>query len=138
MFKKSLFIILLSCCFLKADMIISPDFLPENIKQFLSTHFKAQIGLVQRDKKSFEVYLSDGTELEFDMLGNWKEIESKFTPISFDILPANIASIVQNTYANTFLIEVERKIHYYKIKLSNRIELKIDSNGTILSQEFDD
>ncbi|NDJ26991.1 hypothetical protein DMB95_02865 [Campylobacter sp. MIT 12-8780] len=94
--------------------------------------------MAQRDGNSFEVYLTDGTELEFDIMGNWKEISSKFTPINFSILPANIAAIIQNQFPNTFLLEAERKINYYKIKLSNRLELKIDANGTILSQEFDD
>nr|WP_238386879.1 PepSY-like domain-containing protein [Campylobacter sp. MIT 19-121] len=126
------------CLLAKADLIISPDSLPENTKQFLSTNFKAQVGMAQRDGNSFEVYLTDGTELEFDIMGNWKEISSKFTPINFSILPANIAAIIQNQFPNTFLLEAERKINYYKIKLSNRLELKIDANGTILSQEFDD
>ncbi|WP_260604814.1 MULTISPECIES: PepSY-like domain-containing protein [unclassified Campylobacter] len=138
MFKKFVLAFFFLCLLAKADLIISPDSLPENTKQFLSTNFKAQVGMAQRDGNSFEVYLTDGTELEFDIMGNWKEISSKFTPINFSILPANIAAIIQNQFPNTFLLEAERKINYYKIKLSNRLELKIDANGTILSQEFDD
>ena len=122
---------------LYADVIISPNTLPENIKAFIATHFKAQIGLVQMDK-SYEIYLTDGTELEFDIMGNWKEIESKISPISFLILPTNIASIIQSQYPKALLMEVERKINYYKVKLSNRMKIKIDPNGLILSQEFDD
>lgn len=136
--RKTLFVLAFATLALHADMIISPNALPENIKQFISTHFKAQIGLVEADMKSYEIYLTDGTELEFDIMGNWKEIEGKLAPIDFAVLPANIASIIKNQFPNTALVEVERKINYYKIKLSNRMKIRIDPNGTILSQKFDD
>lgn len=137
MLKKTLLTLALTALSLYADMIISPNALPDVIKQFINTHFKAQIGLVEMDKKSYEIYLTDGTELEFDIMGNWKEIESKLTPIDFAVLPPNIANIIKNQYPNTTLVEVERKINYYKIKLSNRMKIRIDPNGTILSQKFD-
>ena len=54
------------------------------------------------------------------------------------ILPTNIASIIQSQYPKALLMEVERKINYYKVKLSNQMKIKIDPNGLILSQEFDD
>lgn len=136
--KKALLTLIFTALSLQADMIIAPNALPDNIKQFISTYFKAQIGLVEVDKKSYEIYLTDGTELEFDIMGNWKEIESKLTPIDFAVLPPNIASILQNQYPGAALIEAERKINYYKIKLSNRMKIRIDPNGTILSQKFDD
>lgn len=136
--RKMFFVLVFVALTLRADMIISPNALPESIKQFIATHFKAQIGLVEMDRKSYEIYLTDGTELEFDIMGNWKEIESKLTPIDFAVLPANIASIIKNQFPNTAIVEVERKINYYKIKLSNRMKIRIDPNGTILSQKVDD
>ena len=138
MLHKTLAVLALTAALLNADMIIAPNSLPQNIQNFIATHFKAQIGLVEMDRKSYEIYLTDGTELEFDIMGNWKEIESKLTPIDFAVLPANIASIIKNQFPNTALVEVERKINYYKIKLSNRMKIRIDPNGTILSQKVDD
>lgn len=136
--RRMFFVLVFVILTLHADIIISPNALPESIKQFITTHFKAQIGLVEMDRKSYEIYLTDGTELEFDIMGNWKEIESKLIPIDFAVLPANIASIIKNQFPNTTLVEVERKINYYKIKLSNRMKIRIDPNGTILSQKVDD
>lgn len=138
MFKRSLFLIFVFIGVSFADMMISPFALPENIKQFINSNFKAQIGVAQQDDDSFEIYLSDGTELEFDITGNWKEIENDFAPISFSVLPVNIATIIQNTYQGAFMLKVKRKFNYYDIKLSNSIELKIDPNGSILEQKFDD
>lgn len=123
---------------LKADMIMSPDALPKNTREFISSNFKAPISLVQVDDSTYEVYLSDGSEFEFDISGNFKEVKSKFTPISPSILPANIATIITHEYPNAHIVKIERKILYYEIKLSNQLELKIDTNGTVLSREFDD
>ncbi|MFQ6341344.1 PepSY-like domain-containing protein [Campylobacter sp. VTCC 70190] len=122
---------------LNADIIISAENLPSISKEFLRTHFKAQVGIVQKDKNSYEVYLSDGTELEFDIDGAWKEIENKSHPFNLDFLP-QIASIVKNEFPNTKIREIERKINHYKIKLDNGIKILIDFNGTLLHKEIDD
>ena len=121
-----------------ADFIISPESLPPNAKEFLQKNFNAQIGIVQVDKNNYEVYLSDGTELEFDMDGSWREIESKFNPLNFNILPPILADIIKNNYPNATMLEIKKKINYYKIQLNNGLKVIIDFNGTILHQEFDD
>ncbi len=135
---KKFFLVLFLSLMLFADFIISPDSLPPRAKDFLQENFSAQIGVVQVDKSSYEVYLSDGTELEFDMDGSWREIESKFTPLNFSILPPIIADIIKNTYANAVMFEIKKKINYYKIEFNNNLKIIIDFNGTILHQEIDD
>ncbi|QWU80143.1 hypothetical protein DU472_02270 [Campylobacter novaezeelandiae] len=135
---KNIIISLILFNYLSADMIISFDSLPQNSKEFIKKYFKAPVGIVQQDKNSYEVYLSDGTELEFSKDGSWKEIEAKIIPIDLDILPANIANIIKNEFKDTKAREIEKKINYYKIKLVNNIKVLIDFNGTILFKEFDD
>lgn len=132
----ALSLILFNCLY--ADIIISADSLPQNSKDFLKQNFNATIGLAQRDKNSYEVYLSDGTEIEFDIDGNWHEIESKINPFNFDFLPQNLASIIKNEFPNTKAREIEKKINHYKIKLTNGMKIYIDFNGTILHKEMDD
>ncbi|MCX2682940.1 PepSY-like domain-containing protein [Campylobacter sp. MIT 21-1685] len=136
--KNTFFILVFIPILLYGDIIISPDSLPSTAKEFLRNNFQAQISLVQRDKNSYEVYLSDGTELEFDIDGSWKEIESKILPINVDILPSNLAAIIKNEFPNVPLKEIDKKINYYKIKLVNGFELVIDFNGTILYKGIDD
>lgn len=138
MLHKTLAVLALTAALLNADMIIAPNSLPQNIQNFIATHFKAQIGLVEMDRKSYEIYLTDGTELEFDLMGNWIEIESEFAPVDFGVLPPNVANIIKAQHPNATLLEVKRKMSYYKIKLSNKMKIYIDANGTILRQEFDD
>ncbi|TKX31204.1 PepSY-like domain-containing protein [Campylobacter aviculae] len=123
--------------YLNADIIISPDSLPSISKEFIEKNFKAPIGIVQRDKNSYEVYLSDGIEIEFEIDGTWKEIESKLNPFEFDFLPSNISNIIKNQFPNVKAREIERKINHYKIKLTNGLKIYIDFNGTILHKNLD-
>ncbi|MBZ7950288.1 PepSY-like domain-containing protein [Campylobacter sp. LH-2024] len=135
-----LFFLIFICIFfthLNADIIISPDNLPDNIKTFIKKNFNASIGIVQKDRNSYEVYLSNGLELEFESDGTWKEIESKLDPFDFNFLPYNIIDIIKNKFPNIKAREIERKINYYKIKLSNGIKIYIDFNGTILHKGSD-
>lgn len=136
MLKKIIFCVL-TLAFLNADIIVSADALPENIKQFIASNFNAQVGLVQQDSDEYEIYLSDGTELEFDIVGNYKEIKNDMKPLSLSVLPINIANIVQSQFSGAFLRKVKRKFSYYELEFSNSLEVKIDPNGTILSQKFD-
>ncbi|EAJ2281620.1 PepSY-like domain-containing protein [Campylobacter vulpis] len=123
---------------LKADIILSPQNLPNAIKEFLQKNFQAQISLAQRDDNAYEIALNDGTELEFDVSGEWKEIEARGTAISYEVLPPHIASILKNEFKESAIKEIERKITYYKIKFYNNFEIIIDFNGTILRREYDD
>lgn len=122
---------------LNADIIISAENLPNISKEFLQHNFKAPIGIVQKDKNSYEVYLSDGTELEFDTDGIWKEIENKAIPFSLDFLPQNLANIIKNEFPNVKAREIERKINHCKIKFDNGVKILIDFNGTILYKKID-
>ncbi|WP_407927899.1 PepSY-like domain-containing protein [Campylobacter molothri] len=136
---KLFFLIFICISFtrLNADIIMSPDNLPDNIKTFIKKNFNASIGIVQKDRNSYEVYLSNGLELEFESDGTWKEIESKLDPFDFNFLPSNIIDIIKNKFPNIKAREIERKINYYKIKLSNGIKIYIDFNGTILHKGSD-
>lgn len=135
---KILSIIQILFIYLNADIIISAENLPPIAKEFLQNHFNAPIGIVQKDKNSYEVYLSDGTELEFNIDGTWKKIENKALPFKLDFLPKNLANIIVNEFPELKSREIERKINHYKIKFNNGIKILIDFNGTILHREKDD
>ena len=136
---KAKFLSVVSCVLcLNADIIISFDQLPASSKEFLSKYFKAEVGLVQKDKNSYEVYLSDGSELEFEIDGSWHEVENKANPFELDFLPPNLSAIIKNEFPNTKAIEIEKKISYYKIKLTNGVKIYMDFNGTILKKKIDD
>ena len=60
-----------------ADMVIAPDALPANVKQFIQANFPtSNIMFAEQDYDSIEVKLNTGVEVEFYINGDWKEIKA--------------------------------------------------------------
>ncbi|MCW1360838.1 PepSY-like domain-containing protein [Campylobacter sp. US33a] len=124
---------------MSADMIVGVDQLPQNAKSFISTYFKGtQIGLVKKDLDSYDVTLSDGTEIDFIITGEWKDVDGKYKAIPTNFLPAAVVSKAQAAQPNAQIFEVDKKINGYKFKFNNMMEVYTDFNGNVLGQQFDD
>lgn len=132
----SLIIVSFSYCY--ADMVISPDKLPSNVKSFVKTYFPGTIVMfAEQDYNEYKIRLNNGVEIEFDINGAWKEVKS-FQNFPTELLPKNIINSITKTYPNVNIIKVERMWNGYETKLSNMMELFIDKNGNIVASQFDD
>ena len=121
------------------DMVIQPSQLPANAQSFLNTHFKGVgIGLAKKDLDSYDVTLTDGTEIDFVINGEWKDVDGKYKAIPLGFLPSVLVSKVQVSQPNAQIIQVEKEINGYKFKFNNNMEVYADFNGNILGQKFDD
>lgn len=139
--KMKLFLASVLCAsFLAADdYVVSPDSLPPAAKSFISQHFKGStIGLVKRDMNSFDVTLTDGTEIDFNINGQWTDVDGRFKPVPTSFLPNGVASKVSAANGGAAIMEVERNYGGFKFKLNNRMKVYTDLNGNILGQKFDD
>ncbi|EAI3578693.1 hypothetical protein E4R53_03065 [Campylobacter coli] len=114
------------------DIIVPASELPRNAQDFISKNFKtAQIALVKKDIDSYDVTLNDGTEIDFIITGEWKDVDGKYKALPNSILPNISAS------SNAQIIEVSREINGYKFELSNQLKIYTDAQGNILGQKFD-
>ncbi|WP_215432139.1 PepSY-like domain-containing protein [Campylobacter coli] len=121
---------------LAKDMVVPASELPNNAKEFISKNFKtAQIGLVKKDIDSYDVILNDGTEIDFMINGEWKEVDGKYKALPNSILPNIMPKI--SASSNAQIIEVSREISGYKFELSNQLKIYTDAQGNILGQKFD-
>ncbi|ECQ5570299.1 hypothetical protein FZK32_03120 [Campylobacter coli] len=110
--------------------------LPRNAQDFISKNFKtAQIALVKKDIDSYDVTLNDGTEIDFIITGEWKEVDGKYKALPNSILPNIMPKI--SASSNAQIIEVSREISGYKFELSNQLKIYTDAQGNILGQKFD-
>ena len=122
-----------------ADMVVPASQLPTAAQNFINTHFKGVgIGLVERDMNSFDVMLTDGTKIDFNINGEWTEVDGKYKPIPTAFVPANVLSRVAATQQGASIIEVKREFGSYKFKFNNRMKVYTDANGNVLGQKFDD
>nr|WP_286033195.1 PepSY-like domain-containing protein [Brachyspira pilosicoli] len=79
--------------------------------------------------------LSNGTYIDFDKNGNWNYISSDDT-ITDSILPKSISNKVKNIikkYKDVHIYEINKRINFYRIKLSNSIDLCINYRGDLLA-----
>ncbi|EAI6465097.1 hypothetical protein CA494_03930 [Campylobacter coli] len=118
------------------DIIVPASELPRNAQDFISKNFKtAQIALVKKDIDSYDVTLNDGTEIDFIITGEWKEVDGKYKTLPNSILPNIMPKI--SASSNAQIIEVSREISGYKFELSNQLKIYTDAQGNILGQKFD-
>lgn len=112
--------------------------LPQAAQNFIKQHFpNIEVFYIERDWDDIEVYLSNGTQIEFFPNGDWKEVKS-YANMPDSILPANVMAAVQRAYPQASIIKIEKQFAIFEVKLNNMMELYIDNNGTLIGQKFDD
>ena len=120
----------------------NPADIPAAAQSFISNTFKAKINLIKIDKKTFggadyEVILTDGTEVEFDSKGNWKEIEvgaSKAIPEK--LVPELTRRYVNANHKGQKIVSVDKDRNGYTFGLTDGVEFKTDLSGRFL--RYDD
>lgn len=128
------FIVMSSCSDDDDDRIISVTDLPSNAQQFLQTHFPdVKTSRVKEDNDSYDVYLSNRYEVEFDKKGEWDNLDgnNQSLPESFlSTLPSGIVEYIKTTYPNNFIDEVDKEINGYEVGLNNNVDLLFNLDGT--------
>lgn len=70
--------------------------------------------------------LADGTKLEFNGDGEWKDVDCKYGAVPAAIVPKQITDYVAKHYPDVKIIKIDRDRRDYEVSLSNRLELTFD------------
>jgi len=113
--------------------------LPGTITAFIKQHFpNASIVGVEPDYDNggleYDVYLSDGTKVDFDANNQWDQVESKRGVPAF-FIPKAIASYVRGSYRNLAITKINKEYHGYEIELANGLDLNFDRSGRFLGMD---
>ena len=116
------------------DRPVKFEELPAAAQKLIGIHFpdvKVTLATVDREflDTTWDVILADGTRIEFDSRGEWKEIECRLGFVPEAILPPAIASYLADRYPGARVKEIERDREGYELNLDNRRELNFDSRG---------
>ena len=119
------------------DRLIAKENLPKKAQQFIDSNFKnSKITYVKDEsyflEKSYEVLFADGTKVEFNRKGEWKEIDCRRSSIPATIVPAMILEYVNSNYQDVRILQIERDRVDYEIKLSNQLEITFDMKFNII------
>ena len=113
--------------------------LPEPITTFIKQQFpNATIAGVEPDHDNggleYDVYLSDGTQLDFDANNQWKKVESmKGVPAFF--IPKAIANHVKSNYQNVVITKINKEYNGYEVELANGVDLNFDRSGRFMGMD---
>lgn len=122
------------------DKPIDPNKLPNVAENYIDTHFAdASITSVLKEYDdltyTYQVYLSDGTYIEFKKDGEWKEVENRVTGVPTSVIPEKIASYISTNYADNFVVDIERG-RQYDVELNNNLDLDFSLSGDFLRVDY--
>lgn len=112
--------------------------LPQVSRNFLNNYFNGnKVSHIKIDKDlflvdSYDVILTDGTSVEFNRDGEWKEVKSFQQNIPDTLIPAEIRQYVSQNYPGQKIMTVERGKRKVSVDLANGLELKFDLNGNLI------
>ena len=114
--------------------------LPEPAKSFVSqTYPSAKVLYTAVDddiiRPDYSVALDNGVKISFNHDGSLEKIESK-AGVPVELIPVQIREYVERHYPNAAFVEYEVGRRSYEVTLSNRMELKFNSEFNIV--EIDD
>ena len=106
--------------------------LPSTAQTFMKRYFdKAQISRIFvedefESDQEFKVYMVGGDEVEFDAMGDWKEVKTIERPLPEGIVPQPIRAFVAQRYPEAKAHKISRDRRGYEVDLDNGYELEFN------------
>ncbi len=122
------------------DKFVDFSALPQTAQQFASANFKdKKVAVVKQDRSflgaitdGYDIVYTDGTEIEFDSDGVWKEVSAKTSAVPNSIIPEAILNYIRDNFKSSPVIQIEKKEYGYKIELATKQELKFSKQFVFL------
>lgn len=114
---------------------------PDAIVKFINSNFSgATINGTERDHEDGEidVYLSDGSKVEFTANNEWKKITCHGKGVPSALVPTAITNYVKSNYQSALIYKIDKNYNTYEVQLNNGVELHFGSNGQFLGMDVDD
>ena len=125
-----------------SDRPVLPAQLPVPIQTFVQQNFPGQtVTFAQKDLEltgwKYEVFLADGTHIDFDTDDMWDKIECPLTnPVPTALIPPPVAPTIQANYPDAMITKIDKERNGFEVDLANGLELKFNKQGAIV--EMDD
>ena len=120
------------------DKMITREELPEKAQVFIDKHF-ANVDVLyvkaERDMgivTSYDVVLDGDVKIEFNRSGEWTSVDCGRSQVPNGVLPKGVLDYVTKRFAKAYVVEIEKDVMGYDVKLSNDLDLEFDKNGKFL------
>ena len=111
--------------------------LPLQAETFINKYFSADAVIrveldIEHLHREYDVYLNDGTKIEFDQQGNFLSIDCQTREVPAGIVPDMIMQYIQVHYAQFIVNEYHVETRHLVVELNNDIELIFDLEGNFI------
>lgn len=115
--------------------------LPMSAQLFVKQYFAdATYSRVEKEKDDgfweYEVWLSDGSKVEFNEKGEWTSVECKYSEMPVGIIPTVIAEDIAKRYPDLKPYKIEKEVGGYEIDIPG-YDLYYSYNGMFIRVEID-
>ena len=115
--------------------------LPTTAQLFVKQYFAdATYSRVEKEKDNgtgdYEVWLNDGTQVEFNEKGEWTSIECKYSTLPAGIIPAAILADIAKRYPGLKPYKIEKEVGGYEIDIPG-FDLYYTYSGEFIREEID-
>ena len=123
------------------DKPVLPAQLPAPIQSFVQQYFPGQtITFAQKDLEltgwKYEIFLADGTHIDFDTDDMWDKIECPLTnPVPTALIPPPVATTIQANYPDAMITKIDKDRNGFEVDLANGLELKFNKQGAIVDMD---
>ena len=116
-------------------IIIEYNQLPAPARLFLTTHFSGQTASrVEKEKDGYEVKFANKIEVDFDLAGNWREVDvnkNQMPQTIMALLPQKILDYISLNHSSKKVESVENKVSTYRVELNGDVNLVFDKEGNL-------
>ena len=120
------------------DKMITREELPEKAQMFIDEHF-ANVDVLyakaERDMgviTSYDVVMEGDVKIEFNRSGEWESVDCNRGRVPDSVLPKAVLDYVAKKFPKAYVVEIERNMMGYDVKLSNDLDLEFDKSGKFL------
>lgn len=129
--NKKLTRILLMCLAVLMTAACTDKPLPPEAEAFIEQYFpKSSVVLIEMgeedDVQEYEVWLNDGTKIEFDMQGTWRRVSRKKSGVPSSLVPEAMRQYIKTNYPNNVITKFSKKDYGYKVELSDDMDLRFN------------
>ena len=97
------------------------------------SHIKIETGIL--GSKSYEVLLTDRTEIDFDSNGNWTDVDCKKAAVPEALIPVSVKEYVKTNFPQEVITKIERRRSGVEVELANDYSLKFNSKGKFVGMD---
>lgn len=110
---------------------IDPENLPKVVNELIQKHWPScAIDNAYIKGKEYEALLTDGTIIQFDSKGVWKEMKcTDGLPVT--LVPVYITRYIVDRYPKQLIIDCEKLKGGYEVMITNGLKIQFDLRGNV-------